>query len=49
MLMQTAVPVGAMSSLDAQFNISARIERLPITRQVFWSRNIIGAATFFNG
>jgi putative MFS transporter len=25
------------------------LERLPITRQVFWARNIIGAATFFDG
>ena len=49
MLMQTAVSVGAMSTLDAQFNISARIERLPLTRPVFWLRNIIGAATFFDG
>ncbi len=30
-------------------NISARIERLPITPRVFWTRNIIGAATFFDG
>ena len=35
--------------VDAQADISARIERLPITRQVFWTRNIIGAATFFDG
>jgi putative MFS transporter len=49
MLMQTAVSMGAMSPLDAQASISARIERLPITRQVFWLRNIIGAATFFDG
>jgi MFS family permease len=47
--MQTAVSVGAMSPLDTQFNISARIERLPLTRPVFWLRNIIGAATFFDG
>ncbi|WP_295475158.1 MFS transporter [uncultured Pseudomonas sp.] len=32
-----------------QARISARLERLPITRQVFWARNIIGAATFFDG
>ncbi|TAN30209.1 MAG: MFS transporter [Castellaniella sp.] len=32
-----------------QAEISARIERLPITRRVFWKRNIIGAATFFDG
>jgi MFS transporter, putative metabolite:H+ symporter len=49
MLMQTAVPTGTMSALNAQSNISARIERLPLTRQVFWLRNIIGAATFFDG
>jgi MFS transporter, putative metabolite:H+ symporter len=35
--------------LHAQADISARIERLPITRQVFWLRNIVGAATFFDG
>ncbi|QCG89641.1 MFS transporter [Azospirillum sp. TSH100] len=29
--------------------MSARLERLPITRRVFWTRNIIGAATFFDG
>ena len=34
---------------DRQAEISARIERLPITRRVFWTRNIIGAATFFDG
>lgn len=34
---------------DQQAEISARIERLPITRRVFWTRNIIGAATFFDG
>lgn len=32
-----------------QAEISARIERLPTTRPVFWARNIIGAATFFDG
>lgn len=30
-------------------SISARLERLPITPRVFWTRNIIGAATFFDG
>ena len=30
-------------------DISARLERLPITGQVFWTRNLIGAATFFDG
>lgn len=34
---------------DPQADISARLERLPITRRVFWTRNIIGAATFFDG
>lgn len=34
---------------DGQADISARIERLPMTRKVFWTRNIIGAATFFDG
>ena len=37
------------SLVDGQAEISARIERLPITRRVFWKRNIIGAATFFDG
>lgn len=35
--------------LKGQANISARLERLPVTKQVFWARNIIGAATFFDG
>ncbi len=30
-------------------DIGARLERLPITRQVSWIRNITGAATFFDG
>ena len=30
-------------------DISARLERLPVTGTVFWTRNIIGAATFFDG
>ncbi|HBF28332.1 MFS transporter [Rhizobium sp.] len=34
---------------DPQGEISARLERLPITREVFWARNIVGAATFFDG
>ena len=37
------------SAVDGQAEISARLERLPITRRVFWTRNIIGAATFFDG
>ncbi|NTI62769.1 MFS transporter [Agrobacterium rhizogenes] len=34
---------------DGQADIGARLERLPITREVFWARNIVGAATFFDG
>lgn len=34
---------------DGQADIGARLERLPITPRVFWTRNIIGAATFFDG
>ncbi len=34
---------------DPQADISARLERLPVTREVFWARNIVGAATFFDG
>lgn len=55
MLMQTPQHLGAGGSPDArthahqQADISARLERLPITRRVFWTRNIIGAATFFDG
>ncbi len=49
MLMQTATPPGAPANLYRQAEISARLERLPITRRVFWTRNIIGAATFFDG
>jgi putative MFS transporter len=49
MLTQTLAPVGAPAAFDAQADISARLERLPITRKVFWARNIIGAATFFDG
>ncbi|PWC51605.1 MFS transporter [Azospirillum sp. A23] len=39
----------AAGTFDGQADISARLERLPITRRVFWTRNIIGAATFFDG
>ena len=39
----------AGTPFDGQAEISARLERLPITRRVFWTRNIIGAATFFDG
>jgi MFS transporter, putative metabolite:H+ symporter len=35
--------------VDRQAEISGRLERLPITRPVLWTRNIIGAATFFDG
>ena len=55
MLMQTPQHLGAGGGVDArrhaeqQADISARLERLPITRRVFWTRNIIGAATFFDG
>ena len=49
MLMQTAKISGAPTNLLRQAEISARLERLPITRRVFWTRNIIGAATFFDG
>jgi putative MFS transporter len=36
-------------TFDGEADISARIERLPVTKPVFWTRNIIGAATFFDG
>ncbi len=44
-------PIRAESATiaDPQADISARLERLPITRDVFWARNIVGAATFFDG
>jgi putative MFS transporter len=38
----------AQTTVDSA-TISARLERLPITRRIFWTRNIIGAATFFDG
>jgi len=40
---------GTNPATDPQADISARLERLPITRPVFWARNIVGAATFFDG
>ncbi len=43
-----AAAAGAVP-LDPQADIAGRIERLPITPRVFWTRNIIGAATFFDG
>jgi putative MFS transporter len=46
MLVQTPAFAGAPSTFEAQAKISARLERLPVTRQIFWLRNIIGAATF---
>ncbi len=49
MLMKTAALIGTPANLQRQAEISARLERLPITRRVFWTRNIIGAATFFDG
>ena len=49
MLMQTPAFDGAPGSFEVQAKISARLERLPVTRQIFWLRNIIGAATFFDG
>lgn len=42
-------PAREARPFDGQAEISARLERLPITRRVFWTRNIIGAATFFDG
>ncbi|MET0548085.1 MAG: MFS transporter [Xanthomonas sp.] len=39
----------APSIAEAQAEIGARLERLPITRKVWWARNIVGAATFFDG
>lgn len=36
-------------AVDTQAEIGARLERLPVTREVFWARNIVGAATFFDG
>ncbi|WP_109511479.1 MFS transporter [Pseudomonas ovata] len=49
MLMQHVETAPLTEGGKSQANISARLERLPITRQVFWARNIIGAATFFDG
>ena len=42
-------PAGSATVADPQAEISARLERLPVTREVFWARNIVGAATFFDG
>ena len=49
MLTKSPAFAGMPSAFEAQAKIAARIERLPITRPVFWARNIIGAATFFDG
>ncbi len=49
MLMQQVETEPLPDMVKSQANISARLERLPITKQVFWARNIIGAATFFDG
>ncbi|MGO6906537.1 MFS transporter, partial [Rhizobium ruizarguesonis] len=43
------MPAETANAADPQAEISARLERLPITREVFWARNIVGAATFFDG
>ncbi|MGO7016029.1 MFS transporter [Rhizobium leguminosarum] len=43
------MPAETANAADRQAEISARLERLPITREVFWARNIVGAATFFDG
>ena len=47
-MMQTSL-AEARQVVDPQAEISARLERLPVTREVFWARNIVGAATFFDG
>ena len=49
MLNRTPAFAGMPSAFEAQARIAARIERLPIARPVFWARNFIGAATFFDG
>jgi putative MFS transporter len=51
MLMQVSDAACAVANgdIDYQPDIGARLERLPITRPVFWIRNITGAATFFDG
>ncbi len=45
----TTTSARAPSIAEAQAEIGARLERLPITRKVWWARNIVGAATFFDG
>jgi putative MFS transporter len=51
MPMHTAAdaPIGRRDVANEQADIAARLERLPITKSVLWTRNIIGAATFFDG
>lgn len=49
MQVENATSAVARGRTDGEADISARIERLPITRPVFWLRNITGAATFFDG
>jgi len=51
MLMDVAADPPSFTNkvIAGQSDISARIERLPLTRKVFWTRNITGAATFFDG
>ena len=46
----TGAPAGAVlhNGTDPA-GIAARLERLPVTRELLWTRNIIGAATFFDG
>ncbi|MGK9053032.1 MFS transporter [Neorhizobium petrolearium] len=49
MNMEQRMTGSATPVMDPQAEISARLERLPVTREVFWARNIVGAATFFDG
>ncbi|WP_198380445.1 hypothetical protein [Roseomonas sp. KE2513] len=41
--------VGGSRVFGGTVDIAPRIERLPITSHVFWTLNIIGAATFLDG
>jgi putative MFS transporter len=49
MSLPAEAPAQSSSEMNRQAEISARLERLPVTRKVLWTRNIIGAATFFDG
>ena len=49
MNMEQRMTASATPVIDPQADISSRLERLPVTRVVFWARNIVGAATFFDG